>query len=257
MSTMSRTGVGGVELTGTDELLESGKVKLPLMVYRPETNARVPAVVIFSGGQGTGMFEVMEWIGSSLRRAGIFAVTISFRGPSPEFDAEDASLAADWLATQKNVDPNRIAIFGMSRGANAALRAAALDSRFKLVATFGAVTDFLQMIAGLPLYAPGRYKMMLGWLGDPKTNREFYERVQAISYADRIKCPVLMVHGQHDMHAPPEHSMWMCEAIKKGGNQDVQLQTVPMMGHYGDVIPNSYGFNQLSEIIVPYVQKRL
>jgi len=254
---MSRTGIGGVELTGTDELLESGKVKLPLMVYRPETNARVPAVVICSGGQGTGMFEVMEWIGSSLRRAGIFAVTISFRGPSPEFDAEDASLAADWLASQKNVDPNRIAILGISRGANAALRAAALDSRFKLVVTFGAVTNFLQMLGGLALYAPARHKMLVNWLGDPQINRDFYERVQATSFADRIKCPLLMVHGQHDMHAPPEQSIWMCEAIKKGGNQNVQLQTVPMMGHYGDVIPNSYGFDQLSEIVVPYIQQRL
>jgi dipeptidyl aminopeptidase/acylaminoacyl peptidase len=254
---MPRTGVGGIELTGTDELLVSGDVKLPLMVYRPQTNSRLPAVVVCSGGISTGMFEVMEWIGTSLQRAGIFAVTISWRGSSPEFDVEDASLAADWLATQNNVDPDRIAIFGMSRGGNAALRTGALDRRFKLAITFGAVTNFLQMMEGLALYAPGRHKMMLGWLGDPKTNREFYERVQAISFADRIKCPVLMVHGQHDMHAPPEQSIWMCEAIKRAGNSRVQLHTVPMMGHYGDMIPNRYGFDQLSEIVVPYIQKNL
>jgi dipeptidyl aminopeptidase/acylaminoacyl peptidase len=254
---MPRKGIGGIELTGTDELLVSGDVKLPLMVYRPETNSPTPAVVICSGGIGTGMFEVMEWIGKSLQRAGIFAVTISWRGSSPEFDVEDTSLAIDWLATQKNVDPKRIAIFGISRGGNAALRAGALEPRFKAVVTFGAVTHFLQMMEGVALYAPGRHKMMLGWLGDPKTNREFYERVQAISYADRIKCPVLMVHGQHDMHAPPEHSIWMCEAITRAGNPNVQLHTVPMMGHYGDMIPNSYGFDQLSEVIVPYLQKNL
>jgi dipeptidyl aminopeptidase/acylaminoacyl peptidase len=254
---MPRTGVGGIELTGTDELLVAGDVKLPLMVYRPETTSPAPAVVVCSGGISTGMFEVMEWISSRLQRAGIFAVTISWRGSSPEFDVDDASLAADWLATQKNVDPNRIAILGISRGANAALRTGALDPRFKLVVTFGAVTNFLQMMEGVALYAPSRHKMMLNWLGDPKTNREFYERIQAISYADRIKCPVLMVHGQHDMHAPPEHSIWMGEAIKRAGNPNVQLHTVPMMGHYGDVIPNSYGFDQLGEIIVPYIQQNL
>ena len=254
---MPRTGVGGIELTGTDELLVSGDVKLPLMVYRPATTSPAPAVVVCSGGIGTGMFEVMEWISSRLQRAGIFAVTISWRGSSPEFDVDDASLAADWLATQKNVDPNRIAILGISRGANAALRTGALDSRFKLVVTFGAVTNFLQMMEGVASYAPSRHKMMLGWLGDPKTNREFYERIQAINYADRIKCPVLMVHGQHDMHAPPEHSIWMGEAIKRAGNPNVQLHMVPMMGHYGDVIPNSYGFDQLGEIIVPYIQQNL
>jgi|ERR1700722_7359796 dipeptidyl aminopeptidase/acylaminoacyl peptidase len=257
MSVMPRTGVGGIELTGTDELLVSGDVQLPLMVYRPETNLRVPAVVVCSGGIGTGMFEVMEWIGRSLQRAGILAVTISWRGSSPEFDVDDASLAADWLASQNDVDPNRIAIFGISRGANAALRAGALDPRFKLVVTLGAVTNFLQMIEGLAHYAPGRRKLLVNWLGDPETHRDFYERVQAINFADRIKCPVLMVHGQHDMHAPPEQSIWMCEAIKNAGNSNVQLHTVPMMGHYGDMVPNTYGFNLLSEIIVPYIQKNL
>jgi dipeptidyl aminopeptidase/acylaminoacyl peptidase len=254
---MSRTGIGGIELTGTDELLVSGEVKLPLMVYRPQTNTSVPAVVVCSGGMGTGMFEVMEWIGRTLRQAGILAVTISWRGSSPEFDVDDVSLAADWLASQKNVDADRIAIFGMSRGANAALRTGALDSRFKLVLTFGAVTNFLQMIEAVALYAPSRYKMLIDWLGDPKTNRSFYERVQAISYAERIKCPVLMIHGLHDMHAPPEQSIWMCEAIKRAGNTNVQLHTVPMMGHYGDLVPNTYGFGQLSEIIVPYIQQNL
>jgi dipeptidyl aminopeptidase/acylaminoacyl peptidase len=180
---MPRTGVGGIELTGTDELLVSGDVKLPLMVYRPETNVPTPAVVICSGGQGTGMFEVMEWIGKSLRLAGIFAVTIGWRGSAPEFDVDDASLAADWLASQNNVDPSRVAIFGMSRGGNASLRTEALDPRFKLVVTFGAVTNFLQMVEGLALHAPGRRKLLVNGLGGPETHRDFYERVQAISWA--------------------------------------------------------------------------
>jgi hypothetical protein len=59
------------------------------------------------------------------------------------------------------------------------------------------------------------------------------------------------------MHAPPEHSISMCEAIKRAGNSNVRLHTVPMMGHYGDMIPNTYGFDQLSEIIVPYIQEKL
>jgi len=179
---MPRTGVGGIELTGTDELLVSGDLKLPLMVYRPETTLRVPAVVVCSGGIGTGMFEAMEWIGRRLQQAGVLAVTISWRGSSPEFDVDDASLAADWLASQNDVDPNRIAIFGMSRGGNAALRTGALDPRFKSVVTFGALTNFLQMIDGLALHAPGRCKLPVNWLGDPKTHRDFEEQVQAISW---------------------------------------------------------------------------
>jgi hypothetical protein len=40
-------------------------------------------------------------------------------------------------------------------------------------------------------------------------------------------------------------------------DSNVQLQTVPTMGHYRDVIPNSYDYDQSSEIIVPYIKQDL
>jgi dipeptidyl aminopeptidase/acylaminoacyl peptidase len=254
----SRVGQGGVELTGGEETLTAKGITLPLMVYRPSpSEGPSPAMVICPGGIGTGMFEIMEWIASALRDAGIFAVTLNWRSGKPDHDADDASLVLDWLMTQEGVDPIRIGILGMSRGANATLRAAAVDSRFKVGVTFGAVTNFLQQAEGTALYAPGRHRMLVGWLGDPVENRAYYERIQALNYADRIKQPLLMVHGQHDMHSPPEQSIWMKEAIELGGNHDVRLEIVPMMGHYGDVIPNSYGFPLLCSIIVPYLKERL
>jgi pimeloyl-ACP methyl ester carboxylesterase len=254
----SRVGQGGIELTGIDETLSANSVTFPLMVYRP-TPAECPssAMVICPGGIGNGMFEIMEWIAAALRDVGIFAVTLSWRSGKPDHDADDASIVLDWLMAQDGVDPTRIGILGMSRGANAALRAAALDSRFRVVVTFGAVTNFLQQAESTASYAPGRHRMLIGWLGDPVENRAYYERIQALSYAHRIKQPLLMVHGQHDMHSPPEQSIWMKEAIEQGGNHDVRLEIVPMMGHYGDVIPNSYGFPLLCAIIVPFLKERL
>ena len=254
---MSRIGLGNIELTGTDATVSSGDVTLPVMLYRPEVTGPVPAMVVCSGGIGNGMFEIMEWIAGALRDAGIFAVTTSWRSSSPESDPADISLVVDWLAQQPGVDAERIGIIGMSRGGNAVLRAAALDSRVKVVVTFAPVTHLLQQAETTAAYAPGRHQMFVDWLGDPVANRAFYEKVQAISYADRIKQPVLMVHGQHDMHAPPEQSIWMKEAIERGGNRDICLQIVPMMGHYGDVIPNSYGFDTLRGIILPYLHQRL
>ncbi len=256
---MARIGAGGIALTGTDMTIEGGGVTLPVMVYEPiAASARTgPAVILCPGGIGTGMFEIFEWIAASLRDAGFLILTTSWRSGSPEHDADDIAIATDWLVQRPDVDPARIGIMGMSRGGNAALRSAALDPRLAVVATFGPVTHLLQQAESTKAYAPGRHQMFVDWLGDPVTNRAFYERVQAISFADRIKQPVLMVHGQHDMHAPPEQSIWMKEAIERGGNRDVRLEIVPMMGHYGDVIPNGYGFDTLRAIFVPFFRERL
>lgn len=254
---MAKIGIGGITLTGTEESIVTPDVTLSAMVYRPNTGRRAPAVIICSGGMETGMFEVYEWIAASLRDAGVFGVTPKYRGASPLRDPDDISLVIDWLRQQPDVDPERIGIMGHSRGGTAALRSAALDSRLKAVVTFGAVTNFLQQAEGLAIYAPGRRQTLIRWLGDPVVNRAFYEEVQAVSYGDRIKQPLLMLHGQNDMHAPVEQSAWMREAIIAGGNNDVQLEIIPKMGHYGDMIPNQYGFDILRSFIVPFFRQKL
>lgn len=254
---MTRVGIGGIELTGTDTDLADDGSGLPVMLYRPAGSDATPAMILCPGGLGRGDFEILEWLASSLRDAGIAALTMSWRASSPEHDPDDIMQAVDWLSAQPHIQPDRIGVMGMSRGGNAALRAAAFDRRLKLAVTFGPATDFLQQAEGAAVYAPGRYRMLVGWLGDPVDNRAFYERVQAITHAASITQPLLMIHGQHDMHAVPEQSLSMRDAIEAGGNRDVRLELIPMMGHYGDVVPNGYGFDTLRGLILPYLRERL
>jgi len=145
----------------------------------------------------------------------------------------------------------------MSRGGNAALRAAAIEPRLKVIATCGAFTELLEQLKGLALYAPARRDMIVEWLGDPVERRDYYLSIEARTYGERIRQPVLLVHGEHDMHSPPEQSIAMKDAIERGGNTDVSLVLVPMMGHYGEVVPNGYGFDMLVNLIVPFYQTKL
>jgi dipeptidyl aminopeptidase/acylaminoacyl peptidase len=247
-----------MDLTGTRVSIATNGPTLPAMAYRPATAGARPAVILAPGGVQTGMFEIMEWIASRLAAAHFFAVTLSWRDGSPIDDPLDISAVIDWLQKQPQVDRDRIGIMGMSRGGMSTLRTAALDERLRAVVAFGPVTDLMQQVRGVAAYAPGRYKMLVQWLGgEPDERREFYETVQAISYADRIRQPVLFVHGAHDMHCPPEQSIWMKRELERYGNRQVELEIVPGMGHYGDAIPNTYIFDHLAGLIIPFFERRL
>jgi dipeptidyl aminopeptidase/acylaminoacyl peptidase len=247
-----------INLTGVPTTLEREGLHLPLMCYRPIVPGPHAVVILAPGGIQRGAFEIMEWIGSRLCAAGFFVVTLTWRAPSPLDDPLDVRAVLDWVTSQQDIDPERIGILGMSRGGMSTLRSAALEPRLRAVATFGAVTDLIQQVRGVVVYAPGRHRVLVEWLGgEPDDRREFYETVQAISYANRIKQPVLLVHGAHDMHCPPEQSVWMKRELERYGNADVQLELVPLMGHYGDLVPNSYGFDQLANILVPFFDRKL
>lgn len=248
---------GPLLTTGDPTSVDRGEARLPIMIYRAAADEPRPTVLICPPGPLMGAFEPVEWIAARLRAGGLNAVTITYRQNSPETDVQDVSAVIDWLETQAFAEPGAIGIIGTSRGGNAALRAAADEPRIRAVATFGAVTDFLQQVYGTAAFAPSRHKMLVAWLGDPVTNRGFYERVQAIDSAHRIKRPLLLMHGEHDMHSPMEQSIAVYEKVRAAGNADVRLELFAMMGHYGDVLPNGYAFDHLAAIFVPFMQDKL
>jgi dipeptidyl aminopeptidase/acylaminoacyl peptidase len=249
---------GPVVVTGTPETigLPLGET-LRTMLYKAEGGFRAPTIVACPGGMGTGMFEIIEWAATRLRSAGFHVLSMNYRGDLPTHDPDDISLAYDWLAAQPFVDPDRIGLFGVSRGGNAALRAAAADQRFKAVATFGTVSDFLQQAYGTAAFAPARHRLITGWLGDPVLARAFYESIQAINHVQAISQPLLLLHGEHDMHAPVEQSIMVRDKVLAAGNRDVTLELFPVLGHFGEVVPSGFAHDHLASRFVPFFREKL
>ena len=239
------------------EISIKGGIRLPVMLYRAEGEGRGPAVILCPGGIGTGMFEIVEWAASRLRVAGLHALTTSWRDGLPLHDSDDVSGVFDWLVEQPFVDPGRIGVFGVSRGGNAALRAAAADHRLRAVATFGTVSDLLQQAYGTAAFAPARHRMITGWLGDPVSNRAFYERVQAIDHVQGIVQPLLLLHGEHDMHAPVEQSISVRDKVVASGNTDVRLELFPVVGHFGEVVPSGFAYDHIAGHLIAFLREKL
>lgn len=213
--------------------LRDGDIKLPAVVYRPAISTPAPGIVLGPGGLGQGNIQEMGWLARALLARGHVVVIISYRAAYPGDDDRDFGLGLDLLETLPEVDRRRIALVGDSRGGMSALRAAALDPRVRAVVGLAPPCDMAHNVRNTVLYAPMRHRAQITMMGaEPDERPELYERVQAISYADRIKVPVLLVHGLFDMHAPPEMSIWMERALRRAGNNRVRVELLEGLGHF-------------------------
>jgi dipeptidyl aminopeptidase/acylaminoacyl peptidase len=242
-----------------DITLQGDGLALAARHYLPAADRRGPAVIVCPGGIGTGLLDSIDWLASRLAAGGFNVVSITYRSGSPIDDHRDIKIAFDWLQKQPSVAPDSTAVMGMSRGGTSALRAAALLPELRAALSFGSLTDLLQHVRGVAAYAPSRYALLCQWLGGvPDEHRAFYEELQPISHAHKIRQPVLGIHGAFDMHVPVEQTLWMNEALKRHGNPHAEVHVIPFMNHYGDVTPTySFGFDLITAPAVEFLHRHL
>lgn len=137
---------------------ESPAGKLAAYISQPAKDAQKhPAIVWIFGGFSNSIGDTAwenaspdnDQSASAFWKAGIVTMYPSFRGGSdnPGYkesfygEVDDVIAAADYLAKQDFVDPNRIYLGGHSTGGTMALLAAECSNRFRAVFAFGAVDD--------------------------------------------------------------------------------------------------------------------
>lgn len=104
-------------------------------LFIPEGPGPHPAVIVLSGSGGG--FDIDK--AAVLSRHGFATLALSYFGSPPlpswlyRIPLEYFSAALDWLSAQPEVDPNRIGIFGISRGAEAAMLSAIRFARIRAV----------------------------------------------------------------------------------------------------------------------------
>ena len=172
--------------------------KVAAVIYIPGADV-LKEELYFMGGRGIvdrGMaLFTMDGPGqgASLRHRGI-------RG---RYDYEAALTAAiDYLQSRPEVDPDRIGVIGRSFAGYYSCRALAFEHRPKALVVFGAfyaVQD--KMLNGDPRH----WQWMIG-ASSPEEARATYAKFTLEGVVDRIRCPMLMVHGEDDHLVPVEHA---------------------------------------------------
>lgn len=144
-------------------------------------------------------------------------------------DLKDCLHGADRLADESSVDRGRIAIWGQSYGGYLAQLALCKDPDYRFrcgVALYG--DSHLKTSWALGDHS-GRQDVE--WqMGLPGPNRARYEAASPLNDVDRIRAPLLLLHGERDARVHVQESRQMAEALKRA-NKTFEYKTYPDEGH--------------------------
>ncbi|MGD9786618.1 MAG: alpha/beta hydrolase [Sulfuricellaceae bacterium] len=203
--------------------------------FIPPPSNPAPAVVLLHGWGGNA--EMMLPLAPRLHRTGYGVLLFDARchGRSdhdtfaslPRF-AEDLEHALDWLARHPAVDPSRLAVLGHSVGAGAALLAASRCDRVAAVVSVAAFAHPESMMRRflasrkIPHHPLGRYilRHVEKTIGVP------FDAIAPLHTIRRVKCPVLLVHGEEDETVPVGEAL----ALREAG-ENATLYLLPGGGH--------------------------
>jgi dienelactone hydrolase len=126
--------------------------------------------------------------------------------------------AIDWLEAREDVDPKRIGLVGSSLGGYYVARATAYEPRLKATVAWGAIYDYhrvwVKRMQGSGSSAAPRFQLM--FITGTNTMEEAVDAVKDFriaDFAERIRCPFLIMHGADDQQVLMDDAHAMYDVI--------------------------------------------
>lgn len=137
-------------------------------------------------------------------------------------DAADVLASADYLKTLPYVDPDRIAVWGLSYGGYLTLQTMTQDpTLFRAGINVAGVVDWATYGAG---YTTPR-------LGTPVENPEIYHESAPIYFMEKLERPLLVLHGTNDRNVQFRDSLRLWDVLLKLG-KPFEMAVYPGETHF-------------------------
>lgn len=195
-------------------------------LYRPIQYARRRApVVVFNRGSFTrpnGFASEFLVLANRYADAGFIVVAPHYRGSNGWHgrdemggaDLNDLMNLAPEVAKIEGADSSRIFLAGESRGGMMVYQALREGFSARAAAVWGGFTDLAPLIA--PDGPQARFAPMI-WPDIDQNRDSIIQRRSAMRWADRIKTPILIMHGEADSQIPLEQSRQMARTLTELG----------------------------------------
>jgi dipeptidyl aminopeptidase/acylaminoacyl peptidase len=128
-------------------------------------------------------------------------------GEEMQDDLEDG---VKWAVAQGIADPSRVCFYGGSYGGYAAIWGAIKNAALiKCAVAVAAVTsiDYIFDNAQTDTFYLDRSSLAIQQVGDPKTERARFKRVNPLDNADKVGVPILLAYGGSDRRVPIAHGV--------------------------------------------------
>ncbi len=203
--------------------------RIPAFWFTPDSAAPWPVVVDVHGGPEsqrrpgfTPLTQFFVSLGYAVLSTNVRGSTGYGKDYSHLDDIEkrldsvaDLDAAVKWLKERRDVDANRIVVMGQSYGGFMTL--AALVEYPEHWAAGVDVVGIANFVTFLDRTGPWRRKHRAAEYGDPDRHRAILERISPIHKVDRIRAPLMVIHGRNDPRVPLYETEQMVEAINGRG----------------------------------------
>lgn len=210
------------------------KRQVPAFVYKPNKTGPHPVIISIHGGpEGqyrptfSSTFQLwMKTLGAAViapnvrGSAGYGKEYINLdNGFNREDSVKDIGALLDWIATQPDLDQNRVAVFGGSYGGYMVLASAVhYSDKLKAAVDIVGISNFVTFLENTKDYRRDLRRVEYGDERDPAM-RAHLEAISPNNNVDKIDVPMFVVQGQNDPRVPVTEAEQIVDALRKNGKQ--------------------------------------
>jgi len=168
---------------------------------------------------------------------------------------KDINALFDWIATQPELDADRIAVTGGSYGGHMTLAVSTFYSdRIRCSVDVVGMSNLVTFLEHTEAYRRDLRRVEYGDERDPRM-REFLEKIAPMNNVDRIKKPMFVIAGKNDPRVPVSESQQIADALKTQGTP-VWLMIAKDEGHgYRKKSNQDFQFYATVEFLQKYLLK--
>lgn len=219
---------------------------VPAWVYKPaKINGKAPVIIDIHGGP-----EGQDRPGFNTRRqywaAELGAVTIApnvrgsdgygktyiqlDNGPKRQDSVKDIGALLDWIATQPDLDKDRVVVYGGSYGGFMVLASlAAYSDRLAGAVDIVGISNFKTFLTNTEGYRRDLRRAEYGDERDPKM-AAIFDQISPLNLTDRMKKPLFVIQGRNDPRVPWTEAEQIVAKVRGQGG-DVWYMIAADEGH--------------------------
>ena len=210
--------------------------EIPAIYYLPHQaseNNKVPAMVWVHGGPGGQTRQNFSSLLQYLVNHGYAVLAVNNRGSSGygktfykmddlnhgEKDLQDCIEGKNWLATQPEIDGDKIGIIGGSYGGYMTMAAMTFaPEEFDVGVNIYGVTNWMRTLKSIPPYWESFRKSLYLELGDPySADSTRLKQISPLFHTDKVTKPLIVLQGSQDPRVLQVESDEIVEGVRKNG----------------------------------------